>query len=215
MLLMSLAEPRVLLLGDSIRMGYAPYVADALDGCTVYQPSENCRHTEYSIANVDRWIAGRTFSVIHCNWGMHDVWAFNCGQWNLIPLEEYQQNLHRLFARLKRSARVVIFATTTPVPDDTPGRCNEDINKYNVAAREICNELGVEINDINEYMCENGDLEMYPPYDCHPLPEGQQLLGSHVAEVIAEQLEEHPMPLNAMPLLAVMLCLFSASIFRR
>ena len=214
-LVMAIAEPSVLLLGDSIRLGYQPYVANSLTGCTVYAPQQNCQSTEYSVEHIDAWLGGRQYAVIHCNWGLHDVWAFNCSQWNKVSIDDYRQNLRVLFTRLQRAARVVIFATTTPVPEDTPFRCNEDINRYNAVAREVCAEYGVQVNDLNEYMCIYGDLEMYPPFDCHPLPEGRELLGNRVAEVIAEQIEAHPVPLQWPLFFVAMLAAFAVVCRRR
>ena len=42
-------KKKVLLIGDSIRMGYDKYVKNYLaDSCEVYYPSENCRFAQFS-----------------------------------------------------------------------------------------------------------------------------------------------------------------------
>ena len=41
---------KIVLIGDSIRMGYDKYVKEALDGVAdVYYPGENCRFAQYTL----------------------------------------------------------------------------------------------------------------------------------------------------------------------
>ncbi|MDP6380967.1 MAG: SGNH/GDSL hydrolase family protein, partial [Phycisphaerae bacterium] len=63
-------KPRVLLLGDSIRMSYAPVVAEALEGVAdVVSPEDNGAHTLYTLYRLEAWLAqaGGTPDVIHWN----------------------------------------------------------------------------------------------------------------------------------------------------
>jgi len=49
--------PRVLLLGDSIRMGSQPHVARLLDGkAEVVGPADNCQYSLHTLSSLDRWI---------------------------------------------------------------------------------------------------------------------------------------------------------------
>ncbi|MCA9249299.1 MAG: hypothetical protein KDA42_19390, partial [Planctomycetales bacterium] len=74
-------KPRVLLLGDSISIGYTPYVQKMLaDEAVVLRPTrgkgaENCQGTNYGAMEVDRWlqIDGGHWDVIHFNFGLHDL----------------------------------------------------------------------------------------------------------------------------------------------
>ena len=46
--------PKVLLLGDSIRMSYQPYVACLLDGkAEVIGPTDNCQYSLYTLGYND------------------------------------------------------------------------------------------------------------------------------------------------------------------
>ncbi len=50
--------PRVLLLGDSIRMSYQPDVTRLLDGkAEVVGPADNCQYSLYTLSSLDRWIS--------------------------------------------------------------------------------------------------------------------------------------------------------------
>lgn len=67
--------PKVLLLGDSIRMNYQPHVARLLDGrAHVVGPSDNCQYSGYTLASLDRWIGELGCpEIIHWNNGIHDA----------------------------------------------------------------------------------------------------------------------------------------------
>ena len=49
--------PRVLLLGDSIRMSYQPLVAEILAGkAEVVGPADNCQYSLFTLSSLVRWI---------------------------------------------------------------------------------------------------------------------------------------------------------------
>src|SRR5438876_11405382 len=66
--------PKVLLLGDSIREGYAPLVAKRLAGIAeVIQPKENGGDTANTLKLLDTWIGDGKLVVVHFNCGLHDL----------------------------------------------------------------------------------------------------------------------------------------------
>ena len=75
-------KPRVLILGDSISIGYMPTVKELLkDEAVVMRPMkneenpENCQGTNNGVKHIDRWlkIDGGNWDVIHFNFGLHDL----------------------------------------------------------------------------------------------------------------------------------------------
>ena len=61
--------PKVLLLGDSIRISYQPHVARLLAGrATVVGPAENCQTSLYTLSSLNRWIddaaRGLAFAIV-------------------------------------------------------------------------------------------------------------------------------------------------------
>jgi len=47
---------KIVLIGDSIRMGYDKYVKESLDGIAeVYYPEENCKFAEYVLRFIGEW----------------------------------------------------------------------------------------------------------------------------------------------------------------
>ena len=72
--------PNVLILGDSISIGYTPYVMEQLKGiANVYRPvfkngnNENCQGTMNGLLHIDRWIGNKQWDIIHFNFGLHDL----------------------------------------------------------------------------------------------------------------------------------------------
>src|SRR5436309_269245 len=66
--------PRVLLIGDSISMGYTLPVRKLLDGkANVHRIPENGGPTTTGLAQIDRWLGDGKWDVIHFNWGLHDI----------------------------------------------------------------------------------------------------------------------------------------------
>ena len=97
--------PRVLLIGDSISMGYLPHVQRLLKGTAyVEHPAANCRSTAEGLRDLDNWLGSEGWDVIHFNWGLHDLKyvdsegrkvAVSVGTQN-VPVEQYEKNLEEL-----------------------------------------------------------------------------------------------------------------------
>ena len=72
----------MLILGDSISIGYTPLVIEALAGkANVSRPKANCGPTTRYLQSLDSWLAGpginhppnTQWDVIHFNAGLHDL----------------------------------------------------------------------------------------------------------------------------------------------
>lgn len=150
---------KLYLIGDSIRMGYAPYVREALKGkATVYWPDENCRFAAYTYYALGDWEAemrlGEDLAVVHWNAGLHDAVHFAEDE-AVTPPEIYAYYISRIYARLKflyPNAKQ-IFATSTPVIEDNYGywlhRNNAEIDALNTAAVNALKKYDVTINDLH------------------------------------------------------------------
>lgn len=143
---------KVLLLGDSIRLGYQPLVQEGLkDLAEVVGPEENCRFSKYTLWGVNLWLKefGRP-DIVHWNTGLWDLHHEAPMVEALSSLEEYIENLRRIVNELQRTGAKIIFATTTPVAVDAIGRSNAEIDLYNEAAEALMETKGIEINDLND-----------------------------------------------------------------
>src|SRR4051812_33030943 len=115
--------PRVLLIGDSISMGYTLPVRELLKGkANVHRIPDNCGPTERGLSQLDKWLGDGKWDVIHFNFGLHDLKYLDAnGKYvdpskgkQVAPPEVYERNLRELVARLKKTGAKLIFATTTP-----------------------------------------------------------------------------------------------------
>lgn len=144
--------PRVLLIGDSISMGYTIPTRKALaDKANVHRPPTNCGSTRAGLQNLDKWLGEGKWDVIHFNWGMHDLKYLGSGKQN-VPIEQYEKNLNELVVRLQETGAKLIFATTTPLMRDTDRTYLREAHAevaYNEVAKRIMQETGVQINDLH------------------------------------------------------------------
>lgn len=148
---------KVLLIGDSIRQGYAYYVKLAFDGIAkVYSPQENCRFSTYIIRNLLDWKneldCGDDVDLVHWNAGLWDDLILMDGK-PLIDLEQYTENIDRISGMLNKlfPKAKVIFATSTPVCEEKfiiYKRYNRDTEAYNKAACETVIKHGAVVNDL-------------------------------------------------------------------
>ena len=66
--------PKVVLVGDSIRMGYAPLVAKRLDGkAIVVSAKPNGEDSSNVLRNLDEWVIKEHPDIVHINAGLHDL----------------------------------------------------------------------------------------------------------------------------------------------
>ena len=62
--------PRVLIIGDSISIGYQPALREALAGkANVHRPGTNCGPTSRGVEQIEEWLGDGKWDVIHFNWG--------------------------------------------------------------------------------------------------------------------------------------------------
>lgn len=199
--------PIVLILGDSISIGYTLAVRKELAGkANVFRPvnkngqrAENCQGTTLGVKEIDRWLAGQEWDVIHFNWGLHDLKHVLPGSGKnsnsfddpqQADPETYRKNLTELVGKLKATGATLIFATTTPYPDGVkPARRPADARRYNDIAREIMKANGIQVNDL--YALVDGRLpELQKPKNVHFNPKGNAVIAAQVVEAIQGTLKE-------------------------
>lgn len=147
----------LLLVGDSIRLGYDKAIKKSLEGkANVYFPAENCRFASYVLRYISDYI-----SLIED--GNVDVLHWNAGLWDCLrlfeedphtPIDVYAYYIDRICIRIKKLCpeAKVIFATSTSVLSEKMSkdrmRYNEEIEAYNKAAVDVVKKHGFEVNDL-------------------------------------------------------------------
>lgn len=190
--------PDVLLIGDSISMGYAIPTRERLNGrANVHRPPRNCGPTSRGLAELEEWLGTRRWDVIHFNWGLHDLKYVDPGGGLTEPekgrpftsVEQYKKNLRKLVERLRATGANLIWATTTPVPAGANSRKKGDAAIYNAAAKENMNQPGITTNDLYAFALPRLK-EIQLPQNVHFTKEGSRRLADQVARAILERLSE-------------------------
>jgi len=181
--------PRVLLIGDSISIGYTlPTRAALAAKANVHRPAANCGPTSRGLEQIDAWLGDGKWDVIHFNWGLHDLKYIDGKQ--QVPLDEYEKNLGKLVARLKRTGAKLVWCSTTPVPEGcSPPRKNEDVLAYNAVAKKIMEANEVAIDDLYTFALEKLE-KIQRPANVHFTPEGSKVLAGQVARSIVDALKK-------------------------
>jgi lysophospholipase L1-like esterase len=182
--------PRILLIGDSISIGYTLPVRERLAGkANVHRIPENGGPTTNGLARLDAWLGTQHWDVIHFNWGLHDLKLMYSGQ-QQVALPDYERNLDQLVQRLKQTDAQLVWASTTPVPEgklNTPRR-PEDVPLYNEAARKVMDKHSVPINDLHAFALP-WLSKIQITNNVHFTKEGSAALAQPVAEAILTSLK--------------------------
>lgn len=189
-------EKNVLIIGDSISMGYTPFVEKALapDILVTHNPG-NGGSTRRGLDSLDAWLNHKKWDLITFNFGLHDmVYKDDQNKYDVVngkltvPLEEYRNNLELIVARLKKSTKILLFVNTTVVPENSSGRKVEDPAKYNVVAMEVMKKHNIQVIDLY-----SASQVIHPktskPGNVHYSPEGYELLAAELIKSIREALK--------------------------
>lgn len=187
---------KVLLIGDSIRMGYQPIVVVALGGVAdVGGPTQNGGDSSTVLAHLDEWVIAQQPDIVHMNAGLHDIKREFGARENQVPLARYRQNLETIFARVHdETEATLIWAKTTPVNErwhhERKGfdRFEADVQAYNDAALALAAKMRVAVDDLTRAVLEGGGNALLNDDGVHLTPRGYNLLGKTVAACIRTHL---------------------------
>ena len=191
--------PRVLLIGDSISIGYTLPTRQLLKGkVNLHRIPTNGGPTTRGLAGLAQWLGKKKWDVIHFNWGLHDLKYMGPKGQNLanpqaadskqqVPPEEYEKNLRQLVKQLKANGAKLIWAATTPTPEGAAGRVKGDSAKYNAIAKKVMDANDIPIDDL--YSPALGQLtKIQQPTNVHFTPDGSKVLARQVADSILKAL---------------------------
>ena len=154
-------KPKILIIGDSISIGYTPFVKDYFkDKAVVTHNPGNAGHSGMGLENIREWVGEEDWDIIQFNFGLWDL-CYRHPDSELygnrdkvngkitFSIDEYKANLDSIVTILKEiSDAELIFVTTTYVPGEEGGRYENDVRKYNKAAKKVMRKHSVLINDI-------------------------------------------------------------------
>lgn len=191
--------PRVVLIGDSIRLSYAKYVADQLqDKAMILSPNANCGDSLKVLKNLEAWVIQEKPDLVHFNCGIHDTKKFKqTGHFQVAP-DDYAANLENIVQRIRsKTGAKVIFATSTPILDAKAAQVraerdyellNASIVQYNQIATKVMQRLQVPVNDLFELIAvpspPTTTEQLILDDGVHLTEQAQRQIGKHVAQFI-------------------------------
>jgi len=193
--------PKVLIIGDSISNGYTKPLKELMEGqADISHNPGNAQHSRFGLERLESWLGDEQWDVIHFNHGLHDLKYVDANGKNTrsreighiqIGLEEYGNNMEAIVKRLKLTGAKLIFATTTPFPDEPSGPLREakQVGRYNRVALRIMKEQGVTVNDLHGFALPRlGEIQQ--PNNVHFTPAGSKALAievkQHIERMIAK-----------------------------
>jgi acyl-CoA thioesterase-1 len=191
--------PNVLIIGDSISIGYTLPTRTLLKGkVNLHRIPTNGGPTIKGVSEIEKWLGTRKWDLIHFNWGLHDLKYMGKDGTNLVPKEkggivqvplvDYKKNLEKLVVRMRKSATKLVWRNTTPIPPGSKARYVGDSVKYNKAAARVMKKHGVPTLDLYTPSKKNMKDWMREA-DVHYYAHGSQALADRVAEDILKRLE--------------------------
>ncbi|WP_017446742.1 SGNH/GDSL hydrolase family protein [Gayadomonas joobiniege] len=195
-------RPNVLLIGDSISIGYTVPTRKLLAGkVDVFRVPSNGKHSEFGAKNLKKWLGDRHWDLVHFNWGLWDICyrhpeSKNQGHRDKIngklttTPEQYKANLKQIIKILKNNTQAkLIWANTTPVPDHELGRIKGDEIHYNNIAQQLMLKNKISINDLHQHASKKQAQIQKAKGDVHFTPAGYQYLAEQVAFSIEQAIE--------------------------
>jgi hypothetical protein len=187
---------KILLIGDSIRMGYDKYVKEALSGVAeVYYPSDNCMYAENVLRFAHEWIQKTgtdELDLIHWNAGLWDTLELFEDE-PMTSLDYYGEAIARIHKRMKLVCpkTKLVFATSTAVLED---RCSKDFRRHNATIKKY-NERALEallgtdeiINDLYT-LTENLSRDCHSDAVHYYTDKGTEAIGGRVLSIICREL---------------------------
>lgn len=189
--------PKVVLIGDSIRLGYSAPVVKRLEKIAqVISPEPNGGDSANVLAHLDEWALRERPVLVHLNCGLHDLKRDKKTKQFQVPLEQYQANLREIITRVRASGAALVFANTTPIDDERHAkrgaefdRTEAEVRRYNAAAERVMREAKVPMHDLHWLVERHGAQKLQLPDGTHYTPEGYEVLGEAVADSITRQLK--------------------------
>ena len=187
------SRPNVLLIGDSISIGYTVAVRKLLQGkADVFRIPTNGRYSSYGLQNIEKWLGQRKWDIIHFNWGLWDICYRHPkairdkvnGTLTATP-DKYRESMKGIVGKLKKTNAKLIWCETTPVPEFEEGRIMGDEIKYNLIAEKIMKQNKIAINRLHAHALVKLPGIMKKKGDVHFSKIGYAYLAENVAKEIS------------------------------
>ena len=188
--------PRVVLVGDSIRLGYAPLVAKRLAGKVEVVSPDGAGDSSWLLKDLDKLVIEHKPDLVHFNVGLHDLRHDIKADRYQVGLPAYEKNLEAILARLKKeTTATLVFASITPIDDDRHARrkggyrrTEKDVKRYNEAALRLMRGHGVVVHDLHGLVEHLGAARLLASDGTHFTAQGRERQAEAVADCVLRHL---------------------------
>ena len=192
--------PNVLIIGDSISIGYTPYVTQMLKGKAIVKHNPgNAGPSIRGVANIEKWLGTTKWDVIHFNWGLWDIYGWEYAKDDRSPAM-YEKRLEELVVRLKKTGAKLIWGTTTPVCPEAETtmlkRFKSEVKitpatekLYLDAAQRVMQKYEIQVNDLHAFMSPEWKKYAIAADNVHYTKRGYEKLGRQVADTIEKAIK--------------------------
>jgi len=183
-------RPRVLLIGDSVTLGYSAAVKKLLKGKANVDvlATSKCARDPALLKEIAYVMEGYKHAVVHFNNGLHG--------WHLDE-KDYETGLRNMVKEIQKHAKgaKLIWATTTPVPSSTKGvKLNKERNgvvlKRNAIASKIMKENNIPIDDLYTLMLDDLENLSASKGNVHYNEKGKERQAEAVVKMVLTRLAE-------------------------
>lgn len=167
--------PNVLIIGDSISIGYTPHVRPQVSANVIHNLC-NAQRSSDGLRRIDSWLAQRD------HW---DLVTFNHGIWDITETqtpENYYFNLKEIGKKIQAKSAKVIFFSTTVLPNVDPAR----FSAFRNAAAQAMSELGIQVYDLETFS--QSIINLQNADKVHFYGQGDKELSNFVAQAINQNL---------------------------
>lgn len=195
--------PKVVLVGDSIRLSYATIVAKQLSGqAEVISAKANGGDSRRVLQGLQEWAIRPQPDVVCFNCGIHDTKKFTASGSFQVGPQDYEKNLRQIVKRIRESTQAtVIFITTTPVLDAAAAAArrgrdyqllHSSVQQYNGIAIRVMRELDVPMIDLyDRFNSGHPALDTLHGNDgLHLTAAGQQLAAEMISAGVRKELRK-------------------------
>lgn len=174
-------RPTILVIGDSISIGYTPYLVTALPHYQVIHNPCNAQSSEYTVEHINEWLRQRhDYASIVYNNGLWDIATFIN-----TPYYAYQENERYISQRIQAKTNSPLFLTTTAVPSGTPYRSDGKVVAFNDLIAPIIQSMGVPVLDLYNLSIRRPiSSEHAGPGDVHYNAQGSKNLANAVLHAL-------------------------------
>jgi lysophospholipase L1-like esterase len=196
-------------LGDSIAYHYGPYLRRLLDETFEIRTKEGDREAGINLdrpAGANGGDSGRVLAFLQeqaggsnsplgvdymlLNCGLHDIKRDPETMEPLVELEDYKANLDHIFTLIGQVGIQAVWVHSTPVPDERHNvlvtefkRYNQDIVRYNAAAKEAAERYRIPQLDLYSFSCRLGGAAYCD--HIHYTEEARYLQASYIAGFVS------------------------------